>query len=85
MIISRAASSVQALYMDVTEDGELVCSTRNNTIARVQVNSGKVAFDKSDRDLELLGLNQVLNSVLNPQVSEVWKKHCTDHNMFNSA
>ncbi|GFO00704.1 hypothetical protein PoB_002720900 [Plakobranchus ocellatus] len=47
MIISLAGSSVEPRYMDITEDGGLVCSTENNKIARVQVDTGTVAFNKS--------------------------------------
>ncbi|GFO11209.1 hypothetical protein PoB_003771400 [Plakobranchus ocellatus] len=59
MIISLAGSSVRPWYMDITEDGDLVCSTWGNKIARVQVDTGTVAFDKSacpqHRDLRLKG------------------------------
>ncbi|GFO02676.1 hypothetical protein PoB_002918100 [Plakobranchus ocellatus] len=46
MIISLAGSSVDPRYMDIIEDGGLVCSTMYNTIATVQVDTGTVVFDK---------------------------------------
>ncbi|GFO06760.1 hypothetical protein PoB_003326500 [Plakobranchus ocellatus] len=47
MIISLAASSVDPHYMDITEDGDLICSNWDNKIARVQVDTGTVVFNKS--------------------------------------
>ncbi|GFO17542.1 hypothetical protein PoB_004404700 [Plakobranchus ocellatus] len=47
MIISLAGSSVQPCYMDITEDGYLMCSTSKNSIARVEVGTGTVVFHKS--------------------------------------
>ncbi|GFO00500.1 hypothetical protein PoB_002700500 [Plakobranchus ocellatus] len=46
-VLRQICSSVDPLYMDITEDGDLVCSTRDKTIARVQVDTGAVVFDKS--------------------------------------
>ncbi|GFO09768.1 hypothetical protein PoB_003627300 [Plakobranchus ocellatus] len=40
-------SSVHPSYMNITEDGYLMCSTWENKIARVEVGTGTVAFDKS--------------------------------------
>ncbi|GFO06039.1 hypothetical protein PoB_003254400 [Plakobranchus ocellatus] len=51
MIISLAGSSVRPLYMDITEDGGLICST-GNKIARVQVVTGTVVFNKSVPQIE---------------------------------
>ncbi|GFO45481.1 hypothetical protein PoB_007198600 [Plakobranchus ocellatus] len=45
-VLRQICSSVRPLYMDITEDGYLMCSTWNK-IARVQVDTGTVAFDKS--------------------------------------
>ncbi|GFN79612.1 hypothetical protein PoB_000611800 [Plakobranchus ocellatus] len=33
--------------MDITEDGELVCSALHNTIARVKVDTGTIVFNNS--------------------------------------
>ncbi|GFO33010.1 hypothetical protein PoB_005951500 [Plakobranchus ocellatus] len=44
--LRQICSSIDPLYMDVTQDGDLVCATVNHKIARVQVDSGLVAFDK---------------------------------------
>ncbi|GFO22534.1 hypothetical protein PoB_004903900 [Plakobranchus ocellatus] len=46
-VLRQICSSVCPRYMDVTEDGEIICSTNNNRIARVQVFSGTVDFDQS--------------------------------------
>ncbi|GFN85911.1 hypothetical protein PoB_001241700 [Plakobranchus ocellatus] len=46
-VLRQICSSVDPFYMDITEDGGLVCSTVDNKIARVQVDTGTVAFDKS--------------------------------------
>ncbi|GFO06284.1 hypothetical protein PoB_003278900, partial [Plakobranchus ocellatus] len=40
-------SSVEPWYMDITEDGGLMCSTVDKTRARVQVDTGTVVFNKS--------------------------------------
>ncbi|GFO00460.1 hypothetical protein PoB_002696500 [Plakobranchus ocellatus] len=40
-------SSVQPRYMDITGDRDLVCSTSDNTIARVQVDTDTVVFHNS--------------------------------------
>ncbi|GFN86656.1 hypothetical protein PoB_001316200 [Plakobranchus ocellatus] len=45
-VLRQMCSRVRPCYMDITEDGGLVCST-GNIIARVQVDTGTVAFDKS--------------------------------------
>ncbi|GFO31889.1 hypothetical protein PoB_005839400 [Plakobranchus ocellatus] len=47
MIISLAGSSVTPRSMHITEDGELVCSTWDDTIARVKVDTGTVVFNNS--------------------------------------
>ncbi|GFO34413.1 hypothetical protein PoB_006091800 [Plakobranchus ocellatus] len=47
MIISLAGSSVHPDYMDITKDGYLMCSSAGNKIARVQVGTGTVVFNKS--------------------------------------
>ncbi|GFO35962.1 hypothetical protein PoB_006246700 [Plakobranchus ocellatus] len=52
MIISLAGSSVEPWYMDITEDGGLVCSTWGDKIARVQVDTRTVAFNKSVPQIE---------------------------------
>ncbi|GFO20083.1 hypothetical protein PoB_004658800, partial [Plakobranchus ocellatus] len=46
-VLRQICSSVWPRYMDITEDGGLVCSTADNKIARVQVDTSTVAFDKS--------------------------------------
>ncbi|GFN97945.1 hypothetical protein PoB_002445100 [Plakobranchus ocellatus] len=46
-VLRQICSSVQSRYMDVTEDGGLICSTWGNKIARVQVDSGTVLFINS--------------------------------------
>ncbi|GFN97993.1 hypothetical protein PoB_002449900 [Plakobranchus ocellatus] len=46
-VLRQICSSVRPRYMDVTEDGEMICSTNNNRIARVQVDSGTVDFNQS--------------------------------------
>ncbi|GFO03025.1 tripartite motif-containing protein 45 [Plakobranchus ocellatus] len=46
-VLRQICSSVRAWFMDVTEDGELVCSTWDKKIVRVQVDSGTVVFDAS--------------------------------------
>ncbi|GFO31289.1 hypothetical protein PoB_005779400 [Plakobranchus ocellatus] len=46
-VLRQICSSVQPYYMDITEDGYLMCSTVDNKIARVQVDTGTVVFDKS--------------------------------------
>ncbi|GFO39069.1 hypothetical protein PoB_006557400 [Plakobranchus ocellatus] len=48
MIISLAGSSVRPRFMSIIAGGDLVFSTENETIARVQVDSGTFVFDKSD-------------------------------------
>ncbi|GFO22531.1 hypothetical protein PoB_004903600 [Plakobranchus ocellatus] len=47
MIISLAGSSVRPRFMSIIAGGDLVFSTDNETIARVQVDSGTFVFDKS--------------------------------------
>ncbi|GFN96979.1 hypothetical protein PoB_002348500 [Plakobranchus ocellatus] len=47
MNISLAGSSVQPRCMDITEDVYLMCPTYDDTIARVQVDTGTVVFDHS--------------------------------------
>ncbi|GFO17540.1 hypothetical protein PoB_004404500 [Plakobranchus ocellatus] len=39
--------SVDPRYMNITEDGYLMCSTSKNSIARVEVGTGTVVFHKS--------------------------------------
>ncbi|GFN82719.1 hypothetical protein PoB_000922500 [Plakobranchus ocellatus] len=46
VILGEEGSRVAPNYMDITEDGGLVCSSAN-TIARVHVNTGTDVFDKS--------------------------------------
>ncbi|GFN87269.1 hypothetical protein PoB_001377500 [Plakobranchus ocellatus] len=46
-VLRQICSSLVPNYMDITEDGGLMCSTTDNTIARVQVDTGTVVFDKS--------------------------------------
>ncbi|GFO42254.1 hypothetical protein PoB_006875900 [Plakobranchus ocellatus] len=46
-VLRQICSSVRPRYMDITEDGGLVCSTVDNKIARVQVVTGTVVFNKS--------------------------------------
>ncbi|GFN86859.1 hypothetical protein PoB_001336500 [Plakobranchus ocellatus] len=46
-VLRQICSSVIPIDMDITEDGGLVCSTYDDKIARVQVDTGTVAFDKS--------------------------------------
>ncbi|GFN80678.1 hypothetical protein PoB_000718400 [Plakobranchus ocellatus] len=57
-VLRQICSSVRPFYMDITEDGYLMCSTWNR-IARVQVDTGTVVFDKSaclqNGDLRLTG------------------------------
>ncbi|GFO16699.1 hypothetical protein PoB_004320400 [Plakobranchus ocellatus] len=47
-ILRHICSSVDPCYMDVTKDGDLMCSTWDDTIARVQLNTTAetVVFDK---------------------------------------
>ncbi|GFO49523.1 hypothetical protein PoB_007602800 [Plakobranchus ocellatus] len=47
-VLRRICSNVWPYYMDITQDGDLVCSTDYNTIARVQVDTGTITFDTSD-------------------------------------
>ncbi|GFO20521.1 hypothetical protein PoB_004702600, partial [Plakobranchus ocellatus] len=51
-VLRHICSSVVPNYMDITEDGGLVCSTVDNKIARVQVDTGTVVFDKSVPQIE---------------------------------
>ncbi|GFO50272.1 hypothetical protein PoB_007677700 [Plakobranchus ocellatus] len=46
-VLRQICSSVEPQYMDITEDGGLVCSTVDDKIARVQVDTGTVVFNKS--------------------------------------
>ncbi|GFO20047.1 actin cytoskeleton-regulatory complex protein pan1 [Plakobranchus ocellatus] len=46
-VLRQICSSVYPRYMTITEDGDLVCSTKDNKIARVQVATGRVAFNNS--------------------------------------
>ncbi|GFN86068.1 hypothetical protein PoB_001257400 [Plakobranchus ocellatus] len=47
-VLRQICSSVHPRYMTTTQDGDLVCSTWDDTIARVQVDTGKVVFDNSE-------------------------------------
>ncbi|GFO18770.1 hypothetical protein PoB_004527500 [Plakobranchus ocellatus] len=46
-LLRQICSSVSTWYMDITEDGELVCSASRNTIARVKVDTGTIVFNNS--------------------------------------
>ncbi|GFN79610.1 hypothetical protein PoB_000611600, partial [Plakobranchus ocellatus] len=46
-VLRQICSSVPTWYMDITEDGELVCSALGSTIARVKVDNGNVVFNNS--------------------------------------
>ncbi|GFO09014.1 hypothetical protein PoB_003551900 [Plakobranchus ocellatus] len=46
-VLRQICSSLAPCYIDVTEDGHLVCSTEDNTIARVKVDTGTAVFNKS--------------------------------------
>ncbi|GFN82582.1 hypothetical protein PoB_000908800, partial [Plakobranchus ocellatus] len=46
-VLRHICSSVAPIYMEVTEHGDLICSTRYNKIARVNVHSGTLVFHKS--------------------------------------
>ncbi|GFO15960.1 tripartite motif-containing protein 2-like [Plakobranchus ocellatus] len=46
-VLRKICSGVDPSYMDVTDDGNLICSSQDNTIARVQMNSGTVVFNKA--------------------------------------
>ncbi|GFN93108.1 hypothetical protein PoB_001961400 [Plakobranchus ocellatus] len=50
-VLRQICSSLVPFFMDITEDGVLMCSTRDNTIARVQMDTGTVAFKKSDEEI----------------------------------
>ncbi|GFO33987.1 hypothetical protein PoB_006049200 [Plakobranchus ocellatus] len=51
-VLRQICSSVRPLHMDITEDGGLMCSTWDDKIARVQVDTGTVVFDKSVPQIE---------------------------------
>ncbi|GFN76994.1 hypothetical protein PoB_000350000 [Plakobranchus ocellatus] len=46
-VLRQICSSIHPLYMDVSEDGNLTCSTSDGAIARVEVDSGTVVFHTS--------------------------------------
>ncbi|GFN79751.1 hypothetical protein PoB_000625700 [Plakobranchus ocellatus] len=46
-VLREIDSSVVPHYMDITEDGDLMCSTKDNTIARVELDCGTIVFNKS--------------------------------------
>ncbi|GFN94203.1 tripartite motif-containing protein 56 [Plakobranchus ocellatus] len=46
-VLRQICSSVRPWYMDITEDGYLMCSTHDYKIARVEVGPGTVVFNKS--------------------------------------
>ncbi|GFN85257.1 hypothetical protein PoB_001176300, partial [Plakobranchus ocellatus] len=46
-LVHSTGSSVHPNYMDITEDGYLMCSTYANKVTKVQVDTDKVVFDKS--------------------------------------
>ncbi|GFO17752.1 hypothetical protein PoB_004425700 [Plakobranchus ocellatus] len=52
-VLRQICSSVYTNYMDITEDGGLVCSTWDDKIARVQVDTGTVAFNKSVPQIQM--------------------------------
>ncbi|GFO20517.1 hypothetical protein PoB_004702200 [Plakobranchus ocellatus] len=58
-VLRQICSSVHPYSIDITEDGDLMCSTWGDKIARVQVDTGTVAFDNSacpqHGDLRLTG------------------------------
>ncbi|GFO31615.1 hypothetical protein PoB_005812000 [Plakobranchus ocellatus] len=46
-VLRQICSSVHPWHMEITEGGDLVCSTLYNAIARVQVDTGAIAFNTS--------------------------------------
>ncbi|GFO37547.1 hypothetical protein PoB_006405200 [Plakobranchus ocellatus] len=46
-VLRQICSSVWPNRMDITEDGGLLCSTIDNKIARVKVDTGTIVFNKS--------------------------------------
>ncbi|GFO45111.1 Bdr-repeat family protein [Plakobranchus ocellatus] len=46
-VLRQICSSVGPRYMNITEDGYLMCSTSKNSIARVEVGTGTIVFNKS--------------------------------------
>ncbi|GFN73580.1 hypothetical protein PoB_000008600 [Plakobranchus ocellatus] len=46
-VLRQICSSVHPNYMVTTEDGHLMCSTYDDTIAQVQMDTGTIVFDKS--------------------------------------
>ncbi|GFO22990.1 tripartite motif-containing protein 45 [Plakobranchus ocellatus] len=53
-VLRTICSSVDPYYMDITKDGDLVCSTNNLKIARVKVATGEVVFNTSVPEIQKL-------------------------------
>ncbi|GFO46144.1 hypothetical protein PoB_007264900 [Plakobranchus ocellatus] len=65
--ISPVSSWLNPDGLDITEDGDLVCSTAKDTIAKVQVDTGTVVFNRSEN----LYIISPVGSSLNPADMDV--------------
>ncbi|GFN83100.1 hypothetical protein PoB_000960600 [Plakobranchus ocellatus] len=51
-VLRHICSNVHPRFMDITDDGKLVCSTAYGAIARVQIDTGSVDFNESVLQIE---------------------------------
>ncbi|GFO28678.1 protein kinase pk4 [Plakobranchus ocellatus] len=96
-VLRQICSSVCPLKMDATEDGQLICSTMDNKIARVQVDSSAVLFNNSvphignpwgvaiASDGSILATDTSQNTLHLVSSQGAWTKRLCDYGLYDNG